>query len=795
MLEKIPIVVITIGYIIGIIMGLYCKISIVFLYLCFFIIYLLFRKPNSKKFKLISFRRYFRYIKIFFTRKVFVILLISSIISNTITIYQNNKINVFLERYNGQEIQVKARVISNAKIKKYNKMFIIKSGKKNFYLNVKKNEKIEYGDLILIKGTFVKPNSKSNYRGFDYKEYVKTQGIIGTINLNNVKLISKDHSLFNIIFLKIKDLIQSNFDQNVSNVMLGILLGYTDEINEDIRERFSESNISHILAVSGMHVGYLILLSTFIFERIVGKRISNILCIIILIFYIKLVGYSPSVVRAVIMAIMLLFSKFIYRKNDVWSSLSLSLLCLVIYNPFSIKSISLIFSYVATVGIIIYLKVFSDKNKIVNMIGVSFGATLFILPITAIFFNRIPILSIIINLISGIIVGPIFILLLIFIIFGRLLGLTFIKYILRLLVQFLIDMSKVGSRVPFNMIYVKMPNIFDILVYYIILFSIIFLFYIYKSKRRHNKTFNKRIKNLINLLKFRYMQNKNRVISMILIIVFVFFIIHIFPQKLRIHFVDVGQGDSCLIITPNNKKILIDGGGSENYDVGKNILIPYLLARRIKKIDYIIVSHFDTDHIGGILSVMQELKVDTVLISKQGSNSDNYKKFVKIVKERNIKVVVVGKGDRIKIEKELYFDVLWPNNSDLVDENVLNNNSIVCKMNYKNFSILFTGDIEEIAEKQILNQYKNNLEVLNSTILKVAHHGSKTSSIQNFVDAVKPEIALVGVGKNNKFGHPNEDVIKRLEVCGCKIYRTDKMGEITVSVNHKGKIKVKEFIK
>ena len=160
---------------------------------------------------------------------------------------------------------------------------------------------------------------------------------------------------------------------------------------------------------------------------------------------------------------------------------------------------------------------------------------------------------------------------------------------------------------------------------------------------------------------------------------------------------------------------------------------------------------------------MDELKVKNVVISKQGENSENFKSLNKIVKEKNIKDLVVGKGDRLKIENNIYFDFLWPNASNLVTENVLNNNSIVCKLHYKNFSMLFTGDIEEIAEKQILSQYKNNLEILNSTILKVAHHGSKTSSIQSFVDIVKPKIALIGVGENNKFGHPNEDVINRLE--------------------------------
>lgn len=744
-------------------MGLYCKISIVFLYLCFFIIYLLFRKPNSKKFKLISFKRYFRYIKIFFTKKVFIIILISSLFSNTITLYKSNKINRFLEKNNEQEIQIKARVISNAKIKKYSKMYTIKADNRKFYLNVKKKENLDYGDLVLIKGTFIKPKSNSNYRGFNYREYLKTEGIIGTINSNNVNLICKKNSIFNRLFLKIKKLIQSNFDPNISNVMLGILLGYTDEISEDIREKFSESNISHILAVSGMHIGYLILLCTAVFEKVAGKRNSNIYSILVLILYVKLVGFSPSVVRAVIMAIMLLFSKLIYRKSDVWSSLSLSLLVLLVYNPFYIKSISLLFSYLATLGITIYLKIFSVKNKIINTICITCCVTLSILPITAISLNSIPLLSIIINIFAGIIVGPIFILLIIFIVFGRFLSLTFIKNILIILVKIVLYITDLGRNIPFNKLYVFMPNFFDVLFYYIIIFFIIFLLYIYKSKRKQNKVFNKRIKNLISLLKYRYSQNKRKVISIILIIIFSFFIIHTFPKELRIYFVDVGQGDSCLIMTPNNKKILIDGGGSENYDVGKNVLIPYLLARRIKKIDYLIISHFDTDHIGGLLTVMEKLNVNTVLISKQGSNSENYKKFVRIVKERNIKVDVVGKGDRIKIENDLYFDVLWPNNSSLVDENVLNNNSIVCKMNYKNFSMLFTGDIEEIAEKQILNQYKNNMETLNSTILKVAHHGSKTSSTQNFVDAVTPKIALIGVGENNKFGHPNEEVIKRLE--------------------------------
>ena len=160
---------------------------------------------------------------------------------------------------------------------------------------------------------------------------------------------------------------------------------------------------------------------------------------------------------------------------------------------------------------------------------------------------------------------------------------------------------------------------------------------------------------------------------------------------------------------------------------------------------------------------MEELNVEHILISKQGENSENYGIFKKIINNKKIKVIVVGKGDKIQIENDFYFDILWPNNEKLINDNVLNNNSIVCKLCYNNFSILFTGDIEEIAEKEILQEYKNNLQILNSTILKVAHHGSKTSSTEELIETVKPKIALIGVGKNNKFGHPNEEVIERLE--------------------------------
>ena len=160
---------------------------------------------------------------------------------------------------------------------------------------------------------------------------------------------------------------------------------------------------------------------------------------------------------------------------------------------------------------------------------------------------------------------------------------------------------------------------------------------------------------------------------------------------------------------------------------------------------------------------MENMKVRNAIISKQPENSGNFQKFIKLANEKNIKTIIVEKGSKVNIEKDLYFDILWPDANNFINENKLNNNAIVCKLNYKSFTMLFTGDIEEASEKEIIKQYQNNPNILNSTVLKIAHHGSKTSSTTEFLNAVNPKISLIGVGKNNLYGHPNDDVIKRLE--------------------------------
>lgn len=244
----------------------------------------------------------------------------------------------------------------------------------------------------------------------------------------------------------------------------------------------------------------------------------------------------------------------------------------------------------------------------------------------------------------------------------------------------------------------------------------------------------------------------------------------------------LASGDSTLVISPNGRKILIDGGEKE-----QNILLPYLLARKIKTLDYVFVSHLDSDHVGEILYLMNEIKIKKILIGKQFEKSENLKEFIKIANNKKIKVITCQLSSRINIEKDLFFEILWPDENEKIEENTTNNNALVFKMVYGKFSMLFTGDIEEPAEKILANKYKNKLK---ANVLKVAHHGSNSSSTNDLLKYVRPNIALIGVGENNTYGHPNEEVIKRLNDINCKIYRTDKNGEIEIIVDNKRKIKI-----
>lgn len=195
---------------------------------------------------------------------------------------------------------------------------------------------------------------------------------------------------------------------------------------------------------------------------------------------------------------------------------------------------------------------------------------------------------------------------------------------------------------------------------------------------------------------------------------------------------------------------------------------------------------------GGIIHILENIKVKNIIISKQKQNNEYLEDVLKIARDKKINIIVVKSGDKIKLDSKIYFDILWPENN-LIEENSTNNNSIVAKLIFDDFKMLFTGDIEQISENKIVQKYKSTNK-LKSSILKIAHHGSKTSNTEEFLNLIKPKIALIGVGKDNKFNHPNVEVLERLQKKGSKVYRTDENGEVRIIVDRNMRVKIKKSI-
>lgn len=691
-----------------------------------------------------------------------------ALIGNTQVLYLKNK---YLEIYKDDKsiISATAVVIKGPSEGEYNYKYTVKArtGKyknKKFivYINKKNKKLLEYGDLIEIKGEYSAPEVARNYKGFDYSQYLKTLNIYGTIKVEESKIINKNQLSpilisINNIKEKMIDNANRNMPKRTANLLLGILIGERDNIQEDIIESFRTANLSHILAVSGAHTSYIILGITYLISKSkTPKRIGYIITIINLLIFIIITGASYSVVRACIMAIVVIGAKICYRKENFFTSICISLIIILIQNPFAINDIGLKLSFMGTAGIVIFNKSITNffiklkiKQKIAEALSVTFSAQLMIMPITILNFNTISLTFFISNILASPLLGIIIIFGFISIFISSILNpiSKILFLILHIFLELLILVSKVTEKIPGSSILVKTPNILFAIVYYIL---ILFFNYFFVIKQNPTRRFHKKI---IKIITIKNIKNAFKVIAVVFLIMLLLTrIVRIINPTLKIYFIDVGQGDSTLIVTPKNKKILIDGGEGKT-----NVLFQYLLDRRINKIDYIIISHFDSDHCNGLIEIIEKMRVENIVMSKQSKESEEYKKILEIIKQKNIKVSSVKAEDKIIIEKNLYTKILNP--AEKFEFQDLNNNAIVAKLVYKDFSMLFTGDIEK-AEENLAKKYKNELK---STILKVAHHGSKTSTSEEFLKYVEPQIALIGVGENNKFGHPNQITIEKLK--------------------------------
>lgn len=376
-------------------------------------------------------------------------------------------------------------------------------------------------------------------------------------------------------YLKEKNKI--NYSSKTSAYLDAIILGDKTNLEKETKEQFSEAGLSHILAISGMHVGIIILLSNTLLKIIIKRQKAKyIILLIINIIYGLIVIQSSSVIRAIIMANLHIISKLVNKKDNFLVNISIASLVLLIINPYNLIDAGFKLSFVACIGIVIVLpKILKIeiKNKLIKYIYssliVTISANILIFPIIIDSFKKISLSMFFIS----IIITP-------FLYIIEVLGLItiFMPQSCIILIKPILESTILAfdyiSKINFLTIYIKVPNIITIIIYYLVI-----LIYLIRPKR---KFVNKICKKIIIVL---------------LIINLILSIIKATDFALKIYMIDVSQGDSTLIVTPKNKTILIDGGGLENYDIGKKILIPYLLNKKIKTIDYVIISHLDTDHV------------------------------------------------------------------------------------------------------------------------------------------------------------------------------------------------------
>lgn len=821
-----PICIASIFYMIGILVGLYLQISIALLSIVLVIVCIIMYAITSD------------------VRKCVIYVCISVVGIMQIHILENN--------YNGisskipEEVTIKALITSNANEKEYKYTYTVTvseiNGKKleksiQLMLNIKKNkikkDAPKFGNIVEITGTYEEPNTARNYKGFDYRQYLKSRNIYGTIDCEKYEIIATNKinvasNIVNYVQNNIKENMFNILDEEQSALCVGILIGDREKISDITEDNFKKSNLTHMLAVSGSHITYIIVALTTILSK-TNRKFSLIITIFFLLFFTVLTGFTASVLRASIMGIITLLASILHRKSDTINNLGISSIIILIYNPYLLVDAGFLLSYAGTIGIILFSKKISNGiriivNKInpnllnieqnnnskiffvksiiekiilyvISSLSLTLSANIVIIPIMAYMFSTISFTFWISNILAGPVMEVVtifgFIVYFISIIFPILA--QFLGIALNLLLTVLLKIAEISSKIPGASIYIKTPSIYMCVIYYLIIY-ILFNMQAIKQIIRKKAIFR------LYAIKAKK-QRKNILVIAILFTILVNSIIYVTDKNIKIYFVDVGQGDCTLIQTSGRKNVLIDGGGSEfgSFDVGKSTLLPYLLDRGITKIDYMMISHFDSDHIGGLFYIMENLRVDNIIISKQGESSENLKKFIEIL-QSNIRgsknktnIILVKKGDNIKIDNSSYFEILFPE-EELINDNILNNNSIVAKFVSNNFKMLFTGDIEEIAENRLCELYKSTNK-LQADIIKVAHHGSKTSSTLNILELVKPKIALIGVGENNNFGHPNDAVLKRIKDLGAHIYRTDQMGEISIVIGNRGNVKINSFIK
>ena len=649
-------------------------------------------------------------------------------------------------------------------------LLTIKSGKTGFI----------YGDRIRFQATLQQPGTKRNPGEFDYRRFLANHDIFLIVSLDSPASITAiDKPRFSVRRLadRTKTGIEQIIDRSVygeqNAILKALIVGVRGEISDETERAFIDSGVIHVLAVSGLHVGYVTLVFMIIFGFLRFPYKTRVLLTIAgLCFYALLVDLKPSVVRAVIMASLILFARAFEKDSNTYNTLAGAALVQTIFAPLQIFDIGFQLSFIAVFSIVyIYTRLrqflpekiaqMMVENQILRWflqaLLVSLAALLGTIPITVYYFQRIPIISLLANLIVIPLVGLIGALGFAQVILGSWLSSVNIAYgeVQMILIAGLKKVIQYCSQFPLAWLQTAQITLFTLALAYILIYLIL-----NAEKRRQ------RFALLVVILLIANVRIWSTALG---------------TPKLRTTFLDVGQGDAIFIELPDGGNMLIDcGDRSFRWDAGEKIVAPYLQRRGIRKIDYLVLTHPHSDHIGGAPYLLEHFDVGELWETAIEGQSAIYRQIHYLADSLHIPVKTMYAGSFLSLAGNTAIRILHPSEAFIgLHPGGYNDYSLVIKMTHGDIDWLFTGDTEAFAEHYIAG-WGN---FLNSEILKVPHHGSATSSTLEFLDHVHPEYALISVGARNRFRHPSSRTVAHYNSMQIRLHRTDLEGALVIESN------------
>jgi competence protein ComEC len=669
---------------------------------------------------------------------------------------------------------------------------------------------VGYGDTVRVKGKLFGPRGFDNPGGFDYPAYLAQSGIHHVVSVKNadtVKVISRGTGIFRTIQDWRERIRQAFLASTVgpgSAILQAMVLGEEGGLTDDIRDQFMAAGVTHIISISGSHLG-LVALLCFGFVRwllyvlperlyhrltirVDPKKIAAWAVILPVTFYAFLAGGQTATLRSLVMILAAIAAILLDRENGLLHSLAAAALAILIASPQAIFDISFQLSYIAVlvIGHIVMLwndlqfkagtRLQKTRNSAILLVIISLSTSLATGPILVHYFNQFSLAGVVSNMIvvpfAGMMVVPLGLL-------SGILSLFMHRLPLPALNQFVSDffISTVSSfsRLPFAEFHPPSPGVLWLIGYAVFLFS---LFRVLRSKL------------VSRFLPFESSARASRLHIVMMIFPGMLLMIPLAlsftpKQKTTVSFPDVGQGDCALLELSSGRNILIDGGGTydDRFDTGRRVLAPFLWNRGVRRLDLVILSHPHPDHMNGLKFILKKFDVSETWSHGLDTDLPGYEDFRQVIVDKKINHRIVSTDDPPSLLGATELRLLHPvpgfRSRDRKAYAAENSRSLVVKIRSEGRVFLFSGDIGIEAENDILRRGQD----LKCDLLKVPHHGSKSSSSWAFVSLTKPAIAVVTVGRGNRYHHPSDDVIKRYERAGAQVCRTDADGAVMVKAD------------